>query len=639
MAKQNAIDNKAYAITVDTTAYATTFDTNVVAAAVTLSGTTLQAYGTPAAVSMTISPKGAGTVNVTNLALGLTAHGILVSENTGATVAMAAGTAGQIVISGGAADPSWTTTTYPADSALGDILYGSAAHVISRLSANATATRYLANTGVNNIPNWDQVNLSNGVTNTLPVGNGGTGQTSLTAHGILLGEGTSAIGITTAGTSGQIITSGGSSADPAWTTSTYPSSTNAGALLVATAANVVGQLGSTGTAGTILTSGGALTVPAWSTTTYADTIAKGALVVATAANAIGSLGSTGTSGQHLTSAGAATVPAWSTSTYADTIGAGAIVVATAANTIGSLGSTGSAGQLLVSQGTTTVPAWTTAVYPTDSAAGDIIYGSATHTYGRLSFVNAATLYLANTGSSSTLPAWAQINLANGVTNTLPVGNGGTGQSSALTSSGIVYASSTTTMATTAAGTGTSGTNGKVLMGVSSGAPVFSTALYPSTCATGDIVSGTATNTLGVIAGSTALSNYVLLGNGANVAPTWQQMPGFIKAWVTVSSSTAVTIAGDTGYVVTLNGSTAQFTLPTTSTVGHIVKVLATAAGTSSYFKISCPSGTSILFGTLGTSGSGGYIISATLYNTIELVCIIANTTWQVTSAVGTFAVN
>jgi hypothetical protein len=53
----------------------------------------------------------------------------------------------------------------------GDILYSSAADTLAKLAKNTTATRYLSNTGTDNSPAWAQVNLSNGVTDNLPVGN------------------------------------------------------------------------------------------------------------------------------------------------------------------------------------------------------------------------------------------------------------------------------------------------------------------------------------------------------------------------------------------------------------------------------------------------------------------------------------
>ncbi len=52
--------------------------------------------------------------------------------------------------------------------AQGDLLYASAADILARLPKSATATRYLANTGGSNNPNWDQINLANGVTGRLP---------------------------------------------------------------------------------------------------------------------------------------------------------------------------------------------------------------------------------------------------------------------------------------------------------------------------------------------------------------------------------------------------------------------------------------------------------------------------------------
>lgn len=51
--------------------------------------------------------------------------------------------------------------------------------------------------------------LSTGVTGTLPVANGGTGATSLTANNVILGNGTSAVQVVAPGTSGNVLTSNG----------------------------------------------------------------------------------------------------------------------------------------------------------------------------------------------------------------------------------------------------------------------------------------------------------------------------------------------------------------------------------------------------------------------------------------------
>ncbi len=66
--------------------------------------------------------------------------------------------------------------------AQGDILYATGAGAIVNLAKNATATRYLSNTGTSNNPAWAQVDLSNGVTGNLAVArlNGGTSASATT---------------------------------------------------------------------------------------------------------------------------------------------------------------------------------------------------------------------------------------------------------------------------------------------------------------------------------------------------------------------------------------------------------------------------------------------------------------------------
>lgn len=57
--------------------------------------------------------------------------------------------------------------------------------------------------------------------------------------------------------------------------------------------------------------------------------------------------------------------------------------------------------------------------------GDLLFGTTSDTLGALPKNTSATRYLSNTGVNNN-PAWAQINLGNGVTSTLSGSNGGTG---------------------------------------------------------------------------------------------------------------------------------------------------------------------------------------------------------------------
>lgn len=81
-----------------------------------------------------------------------------------------------------------------------------------------------------------------GVAFPIPVASGGTGKTSLTNHGVMLGQNTSAVVVTAAGSSGQVLQSKGASADPDWTTATYPTTVASGDVIYGSATNVISTL-------------------------------------------------------------------------------------------------------------------------------------------------------------------------------------------------------------------------------------------------------------------------------------------------------------------------------------------------------------------------------------------------------------
>lgn len=80
-----------------------------------------------------------------------------------------------------APNPGHNFTEVGGGAVQGDILYASGADTLAALEKNTTASRYLSNSGASNNPAWAQVDLSNGVTGQLPIGNGGTGQASAAA--------------------------------------------------------------------------------------------------------------------------------------------------------------------------------------------------------------------------------------------------------------------------------------------------------------------------------------------------------------------------------------------------------------------------------------------------------------------------
>lgn len=122
--------------------------------------------------------------NGANNVQGLTTanNGVLITDGTGVpSIETTLPTAVQDNITrvGTLTAGTWSATAISADKggtgqtsiSQGDLLYGSAANTISKLTKDTNSTRYLSNTGTSNNPAWSQVNLANGVTGNLPVTN------------------------------------------------------------------------------------------------------------------------------------------------------------------------------------------------------------------------------------------------------------------------------------------------------------------------------------------------------------------------------------------------------------------------------------------------------------------------------------
>ena len=114
----------------------------------------------------------------------------LINNPAGLTYPAADGSAYQTVQTNGSGTMSFAPSASSVLTSQGDLLYASGANTLARLAKNTSATRYLSNTGTSNNPAWAQIDLTNGVTGTLPYGNGGTGVSAAATNGqLLIGNG------------------------------------------------------------------------------------------------------------------------------------------------------------------------------------------------------------------------------------------------------------------------------------------------------------------------------------------------------------------------------------------------------------------------------------------------------------------
>lgn len=115
-------------------------------------------------------------------------------------------------------------------------------------------------------------------------------------------------------------------------------------------------------------------------------------------------------------------------------------------------------------------------------------------------------------------------------------------------------------------------------------------------------------------------NYVAVSGGT----TWN-----------VVTTTSQAIAVNNGYISN-NASLVTMTLPATAAVGTIVEVTGLGAGG---WKIAQNALQSINFGSKTTTvGTGGSLASFNQFDSIKLVCVVANTTWNVLSSQGNITI-
>ena len=213
------------------------------------------------------------------------------------------------------------------------------------------------------------------------------------------------------------------------------------------------------------------------------------------------------------------------------------------------------------------------------AIGDILYASTTTALSRLADVATGNALIS--GGVSTAPSWGKIGLTTHVSGTLPVGNGGTGQSSNWTQWGAIYASTTGALASTA-----TGTTGQPLIANSTSGPAFGT-LALGTANTN--VSGTLTITNGGTGAGTFTANGIIYGN--------------------TTSALGVTAAGTTGQILIGNTSAAPSWAAATS-----VAVTSISFGTTGLTPNTATQGAVTVAGTLATANGGTNLTTFTAAN-------------------------
>lgn len=123
--------------------------------------------------------------------------------------------------------------------------------------------------------------------------------------------------------------------------------------------------------------------------------------------------------------------------------------------------------------------------------------------------------------------------------------------------------------------------------------------------------------------SVGTAGQVLTSNGAGALPTFQNQSGYIWNEVT-GTSQSMTV--ESGYIAN-NAGLVTLTLPATASVGDSIAVAGKGAGG---WKIAQNAGQVIRAGASSTTvGATGYLQSTNQYDSIELLCITANTDWVV----------
>lgn len=267
--------------------------------------------------------------------------------------------------------------------------------------------------------------------------------------------------------------------------------------------------------------------------------------------------------------------------------------------------------------------------------------------------------LASNVVTSSLTSVGTINSGTWNGNTIAVGYGGTGATTVgangtlAQSNGSIYTFTTATYPSTATTTGTmlraNGTNW--LSSTSTFADTYSASslLYSNgaNAVTGLATANSATlvtNSSGVPAWTASMTNGQVLIGSTGATPVPATITGSSGITVTNGAGTITISGGGGGYIwtevtgttqsmsvnsgyISNNPAVVTLTLPATAALGTTLSIAGKGAGG---WKIAQNAGQQIFFGSSSTtSGATGYLQSTQQYDSIELLCITADTQWTV----------
>lgn len=115
--------------------------------------------------------------------------------------------------------------------------------------------------------------------------------------------------------------------------------------------------------------------------------------------------------------------------------------------------------------------------------------------------------------------------------------------------------------------------------------------------------------------------------------TWASIGSSGLSWVDQTSS-SVTVATNTGYTINNGASLVTLTIPATAPVGFYFQV---AGSSSGGWLVQANTGQIVNVGSSPTTTAGS-VASTNRYDNISIVCVVADTTFVVTSGVGNFTV-